>query len=566
MDRRIPLATALPLLLLASVLAGCAAKPYDPFEFEETGRTVELNISVQDLYETPLYPGLNANMWAFCVTPFDANDEYSRAAIRYWDTIPGEESGGRTSWGEEKKTPRPTCSVPAPTIVVAQGDRVVVHFTHTHPHPHTIHWHGQYVEPLMDGAPGVSQTAVGPGGLNDFTYEFIASRAGTLWYHCHVDTQVHLMQGLYGLFIVEPQDERFEPEADVEGYMVLSTATRSLIESTPGISPHSHPVGALSGNIGYQNPPEDMTPDVFLLNGHSYPSTELQNQSMYHVAEGQKLRLRVLNAGNTFETLHLHGHDMKVTHRDGLPLESPFWVDTLTIGPAERYDVLVEARNPGAWMMHTHVSDHETNDRQSSGGMHTMLVYHGFEGQCAECRAELPGGFGYQKPVFMPNDYTNSTIVQLNPSAGQIPSGNADVHATWDFPVELPCAVQSVVVDVNLEGSPVGLALSSLDVALLDPNGTAKAAAVLDRENPRATLRINGSIPGSPFPQTEKGTYTLDVSGSGVQVSLHAKVKVDYYGSFEEMKRLHQVDKQTYPLLCGKYGNGTEGIPTPVAG
>src|SRR5919112_1615255 len=96
------------------------------------------------------------------------------------------------------------------TLRVHQGDRIKVEFSHSHFHPHTIHWHGQFVPWESDGAPGVTQDAVESGGA--ITYDFIASRAGTLWYHCHVDTQLHVMQGLYGMIIVEPQDTEYEPE------------------------------------------------------------------------------------------------------------------------------------------------------------------------------------------------------------------------------------------------------------------------------------------------------------------------------------------------------------------
>ena len=579
MHRRPLPAFATALALAAVVLAGCAAEdPYDPnADVEETGRTVELNISVNDLYETPLYPGLNANLWAFCVTPFNPADSYSRDAIQYWDPIDyefevrdtagsvlataSESESGTTSWGGEKKASRPECSVPAPTIVVEQGDRVVVHFSHTHIHPHTIHWHGQYVPTDMDGAPGLSQSSVKSGEA--FTYEFIAKRAGTLWYHCHVDTQVHQMQGLHGLFIVKPKDDRFEPDVDDEAYMVLSTAKRSFVEAIPGSPPHSHKQGAISGTPGEQNPPEDLEPDVFLINGHSYPLTHLQKQTMYHIGEGERLRLRILNAGSTVEAIHPHGHDMLVTHRDGVPLASPFWVDTLSIGPAERYDVVIEGNNPGAWMIHTHVNDHETNDKQAPGGMHTMLMYPGFEDQCKECQSELAGGFPYQRPVFMPADFVNSTPIQLNPNAGTggVPSGNVAAHAEWRSPrVDLPCAGQSLTVDASLDGSAIATAISSVTVTLVDPDGTEKGSFVLGRGGaPTGSIRINGSEPGSDIPQLVKGWYKVLLDGQAAQVTVHLKAQVDYFSSFEEMHRLHQIDKVQYPLQCGKYGNGTDG-------
>src|SRR5581483_2779101 len=209
----------------------------------------------------------------------------------------------------------------------------------------TIHWHGQYVPGdncpetgCSDGAQGVTQEAVLTG--QSFTYDFIAKRAGTLWYHCHVDPQLHVMEGLYGMMIVDPQDTSHEPK-DVGGEydLVMGTVHRSVVEAIPGLSPHAHGAGCLlSGKPDCTNPPVDVTADTWLLNGHSYPFTEMQPQTLLKIKQGETLKLRILNAGTTLEELHIHGHDMLVTHKDGVPLLQPYYVDTLPIGPAERYD------------------------------------------------------------------------------------------------------------------------------------------------------------------------------------------------------------------------------------
>jgi len=567
---------ATALLLAASLLAaavgisGCttSASSYDPnTPVKETGKTVHLNISVVDLYDTEVYPGFNANLWAFCVTPVNPDDAYSAAAIHYYDPLPTDAPNLREEnpdlWGK--------CSVPAPTIEVHQGDRVVVEFSHSHFHAHTIHWHGQYVPAEMDGAPGVSQTAVPSGG--SITYDFIAKRAGTLWYHCHVDAGFHVMMGLYGMFIVDPQDTSHEPKSDVQATMVFSTMVRSLTEAV-GI-PHAHKgCGYVSGLPDCQNPPADIGhPDVFLINGHSYPLTMQQNQSVLHVKEGQTLRIRMLNAGETVEAIHLHGHDMEVVAEDGVILAQPYWVDTLTIAPAERFDVLVKANNPGVWMFHTHVDSHITNDEQSPGGMMTMLVYDGYENQCADCHAEAPGGFPYEPPVYMPGDVSNATAMSFGAGVapGVVPGapGAVPANARWTFPVELPCAIQTVRLDAQMVGgSAAGLSLSALAVTIRDPNGTVVGQFGLGRDSsnpasgaPYGSWASNGTSPGVATPVFLKGTYTVDVNGTAVQTSVHLHVAIDYFDSFEEMKQLHQAEPGKYPLLCGKYGYGNNAIP-----
>ena len=63
------------------------------------------------------------------------------------------------------------------------------------------------------------------------------------------------------------------------------------------------------------------------------------------------MRLRLINpAGETTFRFAVGGHKLSITHSDGQPVE-PVEVDVVRIGPGERYDVIVEANNPGVWQV-----------------------------------------------------------------------------------------------------------------------------------------------------------------------------------------------------------------------
>ncbi len=69
------------------------------------------------------------------------------------------------------------------------------------------------------------------------------------------------------------------------------------------------------------------------------------------VKRGERLRLRVMNIGaDTGFRFAIGGHRLTVTHTDGMPVQ-PVTVDAVRLGMGERYDMLVEARNPGAWQV-----------------------------------------------------------------------------------------------------------------------------------------------------------------------------------------------------------------------
>ncbi len=92
--------------------------------------------------------------------------------------------------------------VPSPTIRVEEGDRVRIILLNTHYFPHTIHPHGTIHPNAMDGVPDITQAAVKPG--ESFNYEFTAKNPGTFFYHCHVQPDVHVLMGLVGMLIIEP--------------------------------------------------------------------------------------------------------------------------------------------------------------------------------------------------------------------------------------------------------------------------------------------------------------------------------------------------------------------------
>jgi hypothetical protein len=526
---KVLLIAAIALVLLP--LSGCFNGKdsfFRPGEgFTETGRTVHLKATVVD-YDQEVYPGLQTWLWAFCFAPVDPNDAYSAAAIEGWTARDGD--GPASDQGDAK------CGVPGPTLRVKQGDRVKVEFSNSHFHPHTIHWHGQYVPWESDGAPGVTQDSVESGG--SYTYNFIASRAGTLWYHCHVDTQFHVQQGLYGMMIVEPQDTSLEPkDVDREYTMVLSTMNRNVVEQV-GKSRHSHPPGCASGFPGCENPSSLAgEPDVFLINGYSYPYTMEQKESLFVVKEGERIRLRILNAGETIEEIHPHGHDMLVTHKDGNPIPegARVWQDVLKIGPGERYDVIIEANNPGPWMIHTHVNSHETNCGKSPGGMHTMLVYEDYLDKMHQFKSELPATCNAGE-LKLPGDYVNVTEVAFGTSAQQ------SRVTSWSVPVELVCAVKRFTVQADLDSftppaTPVPVPDSTtVTFTVKDPSGSVVESKTLSTSASSASYTLEREL----LRDLKQGNYTIEVSASqSAQASVDLFANVDYHETFEETKVAH---------------------------
>ena len=79
--------------------------------------------------------------------------------------------------------------------------------------------------------------------------------------------------------------------------------------------------------------------------------------------------LALANETAWWHPIHLHGHSFRVLTRNGAATRFREWLDTVLIPPRERVEIGFVADNPGAWMIHCHVLDH-----QNGGMMATIDV------------------------------------------------------------------------------------------------------------------------------------------------------------------------------------------------
>jgi FtsP/CotA-like multicopper oxidase with cupredoxin domain len=82
---------------------------------------------------------------------------------------------------------------------------------------------------------------------------------------------------------------------------------------------------------------------------------------------GQSHVLALRNDTAWWHPMHLHGHSFRVLTRNGVPVPHLQWADTVLIPPKEVVDIAFVADNPGDWMLHCHVADHQMS------GMMTIL-------------------------------------------------------------------------------------------------------------------------------------------------------------------------------------------------
>jgi plastocyanin len=369
-------------------------------------------------------------------------------------------------------------SVPGPTIRVTEGDRVRVTLVNHLPVPTTIHWHGIDVPFAQDGVPGLSQEPVEPG--ESYVYDFIATNPGTRWYHSHVDSNMQIQLGLYGAFIIDPKQP--EPERYDREYTYL--LSEKALDVTPRVA---------LGEAGIRNRDSGngrggaFTPDLFLMNGKAGEAIDPMT-----VAPGERIRIRLINAGNQVHTMHTHGHSFTIVATDGNPVPLPARVvkDTVLIGPAERYDLELVANNPGVWMFHCHINNHAAN------GMVTTLLYEG--------SAPLAGG-----------DHSIAHGPATAPASSNTPAPSASPDSAHQHPLPSPAPAPS--------GTPPAAATQqTVEVPMMDDRFvpsrlTVKAGTTVTWVNNGNNLHDTSSLTGlwtsGSFPRGEHFSYAFDTPG-----------------------------------------------------
>ncbi len=107
----------------------------------------------------------------------------------------------------------------------------------------------------------------------------------------------------------------------------------------------------------------------FTINGRGFPATAPIVAKL-----GEKILVRFMNEGVMMHPWHLHGMPMHVVARDGFELgAASFRCDTLGVNPGERWDVVIDCTEPGAWAFHCHILPH-AEGRDGMYGMVTALV------------------------------------------------------------------------------------------------------------------------------------------------------------------------------------------------
>ena len=295
----------------------------------------------------------------------------------------------------------PLLRAPSPVIRVEQGDKVFITLENTHYLPHTIHLHG-VDHPFLTAAghdnDGMEEHAIFPG--KQHTYEIQPRHAGTMLYHCHVQTAQHFMRGLNGMFIVEEnapnnwvqsfnigagQVRHSAVNVQKNYYQEYDLHYQSIDKELAKIPQEANDPRLISQKMSRDYNMTTSNENYFLLNGHSFPYT--LRDAMIIANENERIKLHLANLQRSSVAVHFHGHKATIIAYDGVEAAQGLQLtrDVFDISPAQRLDLSLNTKNdglnsygPGLWMFHDHVPTGTTTDGMEPGGNITILAYKSF--------------------------------------------------------------------------------------------------------------------------------------------------------------------------------------------
>ena len=245
-----------------------------------------------------------------------------------------------------------------PSVVLAPAERYIVDVRFDKPGRYTVinaiqainHYAGEFA-PQVDtlGAVSVGAAAASP----DYASSFATVRA-----NADVSRDIDKYRGFF--------------DKAPDKTLSLTVATSALPLAT---------VQFMNVDTAYFAPVEwvDGMPDMnWLSTGKQVrwilrdAATGKENMAIdWRATRGSVIKLRLFNDPKSFHPMqhpiHLHGQRMLVVSRDGVAMRNLVWKDTAIIPVGSTVDILIDASNPGMWMLHCHIAEH------LGSGMMTVL-------------------------------------------------------------------------------------------------------------------------------------------------------------------------------------------------
>ena len=100
---------------------------------------------------------------------------------------------------------------------------------------------------------------------------------------------------------------------------------------------------------------------AWMVNGKPVAEHDHHGEPLFTLAHGRSHIIEMVNDTSWHHPIHLHGHTFRVLSMNGKPVAHRPLLDTVLMGPDSRAEIAFVADNPGDWMFHCHVLEHQAS-------------------------------------------------------------------------------------------------------------------------------------------------------------------------------------------------------------
>jgi len=262
---------------------------------------------------------------------------------------------------------------PGPTLIINQGDTITINLANELQQPVSIVFPGQEGVSASGGTPGLLTSEAPMGG--NVSYSFTAIQAGTYLYQSGTSPELQMEMGLVGAIIVRPYG--YSATAPRAYSHPDSAYDREYLFLLTEMDPRIHQAVEFFGVAGV-NPDwfSDYFPGWWFINGRNAPDTMLMDAAwlptqpyncMPRMHPGERLLMRIVDAGRDLHPFHHHGNHARVIAKDGRVLDTgagsskidlSYMVFTVQAVPGETVDAIFEWTSKGlGWDIYGDPSD-----------------------------------------------------------------------------------------------------------------------------------------------------------------------------------------------------------------
>lgn len=97
------------------------------------------------------------------------------------------------------------------------------------------------------------------------------------------------------------------------------------------------------------------------LNGERMGEDHNYNKPLFSFKRNESVLLELHNNTSFAHPIHMHGYIFWIMSINGNKLKEPLATDTIYLNPDQNADIAVVMDNPGKWMIHCHIIDHQVS-------------------------------------------------------------------------------------------------------------------------------------------------------------------------------------------------------------